>query len=52
MTHVKSTTRLIGGAANSGSENRRSGGSEERTEAARLSDAGSRGEAGDVVDGS
>jgi hypothetical protein len=47
MTHVKSTTRLIGGAANSGS-----GGSEERTEAARLSDAGSRGEAGDVVDGS
>jgi hypothetical protein len=36
----------------SSGENHGSGGSDERTESARLSDVGSHGEAGDVVDGS
>jgi hypothetical protein len=44
--------RPISGAAGSGSEDRESGGSKERTESARLSDAGSHGEAGDMVAGS
>jgi hypothetical protein len=52
MDRVKSTVCPIGCAVGSGGEDRGSGGSEERIDSARLSDAGSRGEAGDVVDGS
>jgi hypothetical protein len=52
MAHVKSTARLIGGTVGSGGKDCGSGGSEERTKSARLSDASSRNEAGDVVDGS
>jgi hypothetical protein len=52
MARVKITARPIGGAAGSGGEDRGSGGSEERTESARLSDASSLGEAGDTVDNS
>jgi hypothetical protein len=52
MACVRSTTCPIGGTVGSGGEDRGSGGSEEWTESTRLSDAGSRGKAGDVVDGS
>jgi hypothetical protein len=52
MACVRSTTCPIGGTVGSGGEDRGSGGSEEWTESTWLSDAGSRGKAGDVVDGS
>jgi hypothetical protein len=52
MAHVKGVVRPIGGTVGYGSEDCESGGSEERTESARLSDAGSCGEVGDVVDAS
>jgi hypothetical protein len=52
MACVKSTAHPVGGGVGSGGEDRRGGGSEERTESARLSDASLHGEAGDVVDGS
>jgi hypothetical protein len=52
MARAKSTACPFGGVVGSGAEDRRSGGSDERTESAQLSDTSSRGEAGDVVDGS
>jgi hypothetical protein len=54
MAHVRSTARYIGGGAGGGSsgEGHESRGSMERTESAQQSDAGSRSEAGDMVDGS
>jgi hypothetical protein len=50
MACVKSTALPVGATTGFGSEDRGSRGSEERTESARLSDAGSRSEADDVVD--
>jgi hypothetical protein len=52
MARAKSTACPVGGIVGSGSEDRRSRGSDERTESAQLSDVSSHGEAGDVVDGS
>jgi hypothetical protein len=50
MAHVKSTARPIGGAADSGDEDRGIKRSEERTESTQLSDTGSQGAIGDVVE--
>jgi hypothetical protein len=52
MARVKITAHPIGATAGSGGKDCGSGGSEERTKTARLSDAGSQGKAGDIVDSS
>jgi hypothetical protein len=52
MARVKSTAHPVGGTTCSSDEDRGNGGSEERTESARLSDTGSRSKASGVVDGS